>query len=250
MKCKNCQTPVSGNYCVNCGQRTDVGRITGSSILSLISEGLFQVNKGLFFTILSIFRRPGHSIREYIEGQRQPYFKPVAFVMLLATIYVILSRWLEIPTFTENLIVGYLLGVEENGNQQEMMEAQPIVNWLTGNLAYSIIVTIPMFSLATFIAFYKQKFNYFEHLILNAYLAGYHALLYTIQLLLQAALGRELEILSAVPLFLSIGYRLWAYLQFFSGKKWWYTVAYTLLAYLLFFFTIGLALFLVAIVIT
>lgn len=249
MVCKNCHEVVSGNYCASCGQSTNVGRISTSSVFSLISEGLFQVNKGLFFTILAIFKRPGHSIREFIEGKRKKYFKPAAYVMLLATIYVLCARFLGTPTFLEDAVRGFMSVVEDSEKEQRYLIIRPMVDWISGNVAYAIVTLIPFFSLATFIAFAKQRLNYFEHLVLNAYIAGHQSLFYILHLMIQAIFSISWEYFDVLPVLLSVGYRIWTYYQFFSTKKSVYTLAYTILAYFMFFLAIELFL-LISIVIS
>ncbi len=51
MKCKNCAHLVDYNFCPNCGQSSTVGRINPANFLAELSDSVFQVNRGLFFTI-------------------------------------------------------------------------------------------------------------------------------------------------------------------------------------------------------
>ncbi|MEL7222429.1 MAG: DUF3667 domain-containing protein [Bacteroidota bacterium] len=242
MNCKNCHELVEGKFCSNCGQSTAVDRITGFSLITLMSEGLFQVNRGLFFTIVALFRRPGDSVREFIEGKRKKYFKPVAYAMLLATLYVLLSRLTDTPTFVEDAVKGFMVGVDSDEEKTRYALISPTIEWLASNIAYSIIILIPFFSLATLIAFFKQGYNFFEHLVLNAYLAGHQALIYTLHLLVTVLVPSSWEWFEFIPFVLSLVIRLWTYIQFFKKKEWYYTVAFSLVAYLLFFIFIEIGL--------
>ena len=78
MNCKNCGNIVEGEYCNHCGQRSNVGRITLSSLLNELTESIFQIDRGFFYTLTQLFARPGKSIREYLNGKRRKHFKPIA----------------------------------------------------------------------------------------------------------------------------------------------------------------------------
>ena len=91
MICKNCDHDFDGDYCNNCGQKSTVQNINFKFLIDEISNTVFQVNRGLFFTVKELFVRPGHSIREFLNGKRKQHFKPLAFVLVVSTIYVLVT---------------------------------------------------------------------------------------------------------------------------------------------------------------
>lgn len=60
-----------------------------------IQHGLFHFDQGIFYTAKQLFIRPGHSIREFIEGKRVEHFKPLSLVIILATAYGIIENFDE-----------------------------------------------------------------------------------------------------------------------------------------------------------
>lgn len=92
MTCKNCGHIVSDNYCSMCGQSTRVGRITFKNVLSQITESIFQINHGFLFTLKNLTLKPGESIKEYLNGKRVRFFKPMAFVLTLSTVYLLATK--------------------------------------------------------------------------------------------------------------------------------------------------------------
>ncbi|MCB0631023.1 MAG: DUF3667 domain-containing protein, partial [Lewinella sp.] len=66
MNCKNCNQTAGGNFCAHCGQSTKVDKINLPNFLRELSEGVFQINRGFFFTLKELFVRPGYSIRAYL----------------------------------------------------------------------------------------------------------------------------------------------------------------------------------------
>jgi hypothetical protein len=201
-----------------------------------IQHGFFHFDNGIFYTARQLFTRPGHSIREFIEGKRVQHFKPISLVILLATIYGLLSHSFHINVLSEIKITG--LGNDE-------INAQQIKEWIDSHYAWVSLATLPFYALATFIAFRKQGYNYMEHLVLNAFLAGQ-------RLFLHIGVFPIIYFLNSTPNlksftdFLSLAdfiLILWAYSQFFNKlskiKIFWRT----LLMYLIFlgsFIVIGL----------
>lgn len=87
MNCKNCDQKIEGNYCTNCGQSTKVDDINVAYVLRELSDSVFQVNKGLFYSIKAMFVSPGRNIRDYLDGKRQHLVKPIAHSLCLCVIY-------------------------------------------------------------------------------------------------------------------------------------------------------------------
>jgi ascorbate-specific PTS system EIIC-type component UlaA len=77
---------IEGNFCQHCGQNTNVDKINLPNFLHELSDSIFQINKGILFTIRELFVRPGESIREFIKGKRKYHFKPVAFALVMSTV--------------------------------------------------------------------------------------------------------------------------------------------------------------------
>lgn len=104
MNCKNCGAQLNGNFCSQCGQKAKIDTINLSYILSEVSDTFLQVNHGLFYTIKELFLRPGISIRDYLAGKRKSYFKPIAYVLLLSTIYALLASLISETTFLGEVV--------------------------------------------------------------------------------------------------------------------------------------------------
>ena len=77
MNCKNCDKIVDGNFCAHCGQNIKVDKLNLPNFLTEVSDSVFQLNGGLFYTIKELFVRPGHTIREFLIGRRKGHFKPI-----------------------------------------------------------------------------------------------------------------------------------------------------------------------------
>lgn len=224
MNCKNCGSDIKGNYCSHCGQRTSIRPLNFSNFTRELIDSTFQINSGLFFTIRQLFSSPGATIREYVAGKRKPYLKPVTYVLALSIIYFLISRAAGLNTWMNDLIEGYSLSANAG-------EVPGVLNWFASNYAYAILLLLPVYSLASFIAFYRSGSNYIEHIVLNTYITGQQALIYSFFALIRAFWDTEL--LETIPILIAVAYTFYAFLSYFKGNRFINTLA-TLLTYLLY----------------
>ncbi len=82
--CKNCNGAITGNFCANCGQKGSVHRYSFRYFVENdLIHGIWNLDNGFFFTIKELFKRPGHSIREFINGRRVGYFNVVTLLLII-----------------------------------------------------------------------------------------------------------------------------------------------------------------------
>lgn len=211
-------------------------KITRSYLLKELSIGLFQIDRGFFFTLKELFRRPGTAIRNYLEGQRKKYFKPIPYVLALSTVYFLLSQLTGQETWFNNFVFGFSSGMTSEGTA-----VKEVLRWFAKNFHYANLLLIPVFSLASYLAFRGRKWNYLEHIVLNAYLTGQQAILYTLFVLLQYFI--DSMVLQLFPLFFASGYVFLGFGQFFKKGNWFVSMLRTLLTYILYLFFSALLLF-------
>ncbi|WP_040253152.1 DUF3667 domain-containing protein [Psychroserpens mesophilus] len=222
MICKNCEQDFVGNYCSTCGQNANVRKVNYKYLMDEIPNSIFQIDRGFLFTLKELFTRPGHSIRGFLEGKRKNHFKPLAFIILTSTLYVLSHYFIGNQTFIDDAITGFKSGAKSENNY--------LLKWISQNQTYFILILVPFFSLASYFAFIKSKYNYFEHLILNIYITGQQMFIY---FLFSFIYDRD-SYLVLLPLLLGMGYNFWVYIQFFNEKSTFKKVLLILLTYLIF----------------
>ena len=233
MNCKNCEQIADGKFCANCGQKTSVERINFANFLKELSSSVFQINKGLFYTLKELFVRPGDSIRDYLSGKRKYHFKPIAYAFTLSTIYFLLSKSLEGQTYLDDALGGFL-----NYDSEIPSNQLATIKWLSKHFAYIMLTCLPFYAFATFIAFWGSGFNYLEHIILNAYIIGQQAIFYAISSILLPITNNHDFLVFIIPL-ISVGYAIAVFWQFFSKQSRLGIIFRSILTYLLIFFMIS-----------
>jgi len=209
MECRNCGKIVEGNFCSHCGQDSKVSRINLPNFFNQVSENVFILNKGFFYTLINLFIRPGHSIRDFLNGKRKYHFKPIAYLLVFSSIYFLISRIAEQNTLIDDLVSGFFSYDPDNKN-----EIPPSLTWFSSNYAYTALLLLPIFSFASFIAFFKYRRSYLEHIVINAYITGQQAIFYSIFISLEIFITHD--ILEVIPVILSITYTFWVISQLFT----------------------------------
>jgi Protein of unknown function (DUF3667) len=208
--CKNCNCTFEGNFCNHCGQPADTHRISLHYIWHDLQHGLFHFDNGLFYTAKQLLTRPGYAVREFIAGKRVRHSKPLAFVVVLATLYGLLYHY-----FIQNLFKA------EHINPTDGLTRvyEKVIHWNLDHLAYAVLILIVSTTIASYQVFKKQGYNPAEHLVLNAYYRGLELvislLLFPLLFLLQRSGAGSFRYYAFTFQFLDFGLMYWCYAQFF-----------------------------------
>lgn len=91
--CLNCQIPIHGNYCHNCGQANLDHRHNFFSIIFHYIGDLFHWDSKIFSTAKRLFFSPGMLTNVYIEGARKKYIDPIKLYVFLSAIFFIFLHY-------------------------------------------------------------------------------------------------------------------------------------------------------------
>lgn len=237
--CKNCQTAFTGKFCPECGQEATTHKINLHFMWHDIQHGLFHMDKGILFTIKELFTRPGHTIREFIDGKRVKHFKPISLVIVLSTIYGYLYVHFHISEVSE------ITTTNEGLTKNQLTE---INNFLGSHLYLFELFALNLFALASFLVFNKQRYNFTEHLIMNAYLAGQRLFIsiLTFPILLYFNQIHHLKNLTFLSLLINFCLMYWSYSQIFNNLSKTKTFFLSLTSFFLFLALFFILVFIIA----
>jgi membrane-associated HD superfamily phosphohydrolase len=156
--CKNCGHNFHGNFCSECGQNAHTERIDSHFFLHDIPHSVLHIDKGFFYTFKELVVRPGHSIREYLDGKRVRHFRPLAYLLLLSTISTLVQKACYYLIEKESLAQG--------------LKIKYHLPFLYQYISLFFILMIPVMSLASWLVFRYQKYNFWEHLLLETFIVA------------------------------------------------------------------------------
>ena len=165
--CKNCEHTFQGNFCSNCGQKTNTQRLDFHYIYDELKYTFLHINNGLLYTSKQLYTKPGLMVKEYLEGKRVKHYKPILMVFVLAGITGLLLHYLRIQDFIP----------KKKYYNAETSKA--VFEFVTNNYSFVELAFIPIVSFASWLTFRKWGYNYIENIIINSF-ASSQRLIFTI----------------------------------------------------------------------
>lgn len=194
--CLNCGHSYTGKYCSQCGQSAHEGRIDASYFLHDIPHSVFHIDKGFFYTLFALFARPGGMIKDFLEGKRVKYFRPFAYVILMSTISTLLTKWI-------------LSGMESVYRKHYPDAVIPHhESFFSHYFSLFIFLMIPVVSLVTYLFFKKNRYNFWEHCLVNTFLAAQlnimQVLIYLVSFIFLLTAHKIINTDFFIPVFMSV----------------------------------------------
>jgi len=205
--CLNCGNPITDKFCPKCGQRTTVHRYSLKDFVEHdLIHGIWHVDNGILFTIRELFTRPGHSIREFINGKRVGYFSFITLLLLILGISHFLSEYAQIK----------MSDLTSESSKGAINELQALTKKYPKLI---LLITVPFYSIFSFLWFRKSKLNLTEHFVLNSYKTVVESLIGLLFLVITIFFTniRVLTLIYSFISFFTLIYAFWFYRQFFSA---------------------------------
>jgi hypothetical protein len=157
--CLNCEHITIGNFCNNCGQKTNTHRITIKHFLFHdLLHGVMHLEKGILFTIKEALLRPGKAALEYISGKRVRYYNVFYLTLLLIGFNIFLNH-------IQNQMSYYYF---QTSLVPETDEAgKRMSDFFTNNSKFIIFSFIPLLAINSFLLFRDKALNICEHFIIS-----------------------------------------------------------------------------------
>lgn len=224
--CKNCNNVFEGNYCNNCGQSAAVKRINWKYIYDDVKGNYLSFNKTKLYSAKELFLRPGYLIRDFLDGKRVNFYKPVSLILFVASVYAYLFHTFNIDPF---------IGMQSGSSNQGDNKLNLIHDWVNSHFSIASLISVPVFALSFYIIFKKQNYNFSEFLVINTFLAAQRIivriLVFPVMLILNYSnhLNVFFQILSLADIVLMI----WALFQLFGNMSLVKTIFKVLIVYLI-----------------
>ena len=203
--CRNCGERLVGKFCSVCGQKADTHRYTWHELGHGLIHSVFHVDSGIFFTLRQLFTRPGHMVREYLEGKRKGHFNAFTLLLTLTAICSFLYVHFHIET--------YLASVKLN----DLEEKSPLI--VHKYFAIRALFFLLLCATGDWLVFRDRGYAFPEMIVANAYyfsaVSALQILICPLLLWLQdTAWGATLRLLVLAPVLI---YLVWTRRQFYRA---------------------------------
>ena len=219
LRCKNCALVFKGYFCPRCGQKADTQRFAFKTFFTESLIDSLELDRGVLATVKKLVTQPGTLILAYVKGQRIDTLNPARFLFVSGALATFISLRYQI----------FEVGQEEIVMQHSspMPQVTPLLRWYWNTFEqfwpfvneYTTllnILSIPIFSLCSYVLFIKRGFNYIENVVLNTYIVCMQLLLLVLFVpFLELFLEAKNALISVYTL-ITLGYNLWAYMCFYG----------------------------------
>jgi hypothetical protein len=113
--CRNCHTPLHGDYCSSCGQQENRPDIHFSEVLGDAIGDLFVWDSRFYRTLVPLLLRPGFLTEEHMSGRKVSYVPPIRLYLIISFFLFLLLSLMPTEGLVEwdtdgggNVVVGYV----------------------------------------------------------------------------------------------------------------------------------------------
>ena len=148
---------------------TPLKRIEIKNIRDAVLE-LFNFEKGLGYTLLNLFLRPGEVVNKYLFEDRSKMVKPFGFVVLAATIATFLTVNFADLSQANGLNNAQLEQMGINNLSEDFFD---FYNRTFGQLYnFMKLTAVPILAFCAYAIYSEAKYNYAENLVASAYISA------------------------------------------------------------------------------
>lgn len=207
--CKNCGTPLTGEYCPKCGQRDYDFNRSFREIAAELAESFWNWDTKLFRGVYDLLFRPGQLTAEYLAGKRASQVPPLRFYLFVSILFFLTASFdprdelidvnpanadaaldgVVVDPFTRKKIQDSVDAAKQRSNEftpteRRAMEflndkferRREIVRMIGEHIPKLIFACLPFFALITRVVFRRAKFGFLSHLVLALHLHSFYFL--------------------------------------------------------------------------
>lgn len=148
-KCLNCGTEFEGDFCPKCGQNAETGRYTLKFIADNFVTALSGKDGSIWFTLKSLFTRPGEMIVDNLNGKRKKYLSPFPMLFLVLTLYLLIVTLFN-ASILDLVLEDYVIPLPADASIKEIREHEfqqfldNCLRFYYGHYTLCTIVTLPL----------------------------------------------------------------------------------------------------------
>ena len=214
--CPTCDARMTREFCAECGQRAPRGRHTLRSIAAHLLADTVNLDRGLLFTFLELFRAPGAMVRRYLRGGTVSYTNPAKYFLVVGAVTTLVYVQSGIAA---EVAASVAEGMRAGSNGGIHPRAGSVLDFIASYFTLLLAFTLPTTALASRWVYRRAGLNYAEHLIFNTYAGAQQCVLLVGVVLLGAVLGGDLEVWLQWSILPASIYFAWAASELVGGPR-------------------------------
>lgn len=245
--CPNCQAPVVGPYCAQCGQETVIGTLRLRDFSHEYLQNFVTLEGRLWRSLWLLVSQPGQLTLEFLAGRRRRYVRPIPLYLSLSFLLFVLlaltppaslfqfddaSAVVTAPTAKEKLPTLEKLELEiglpewlkplgkryykaiKQLNDDPEGASRRLLPAVLAKLPYAAFILVPLFAVNTRLLYWRRSRGYAEHFLFALHLHAFVFLTFLV------GHGLTADTLAATLFWSWLIYLTVALHRFFGGRWW------------------------------
>ncbi len=205
-KCLNCDTPLSGRFCTQCGQENSDSRLKVGQIAGHLMDEFLKFDLPFIKTIWQLTIRPGQVCLEYTAGYRKRYSNPFRFCLIMCAAYLYLISVFGIRYVKFLVPVGGQPITEESRTRfVELLEQLPV--FAQNHLNTFIFLALPVVALVLKLFSRWSNRNFAEHYVFILFVYGQRMIF--AMMLIPLAMIYDTSVMRTAVISMSLVYLTW-----------------------------------------
>jgi len=203
--CINCQTPITSDYCPNCGQKKDVRPVSWRGLFDEFNAMWWGIDNKLIRTVWGLIVRPATVINAYLDGNRVRYIGPLSYLIVMSAVYILTFEFTGVsPKEFIQMSSEQFQAPPTEVNQKAFIE--DYMQSISDNMRLMAGALIPFLALGMLI-FYR-KHNYLQNFLIATYATSQLLWLSVLSVIIYATTGWGIQIYLSIP---SLIYMIWIF---------------------------------------
>jgi Protein of unknown function (DUF3667) len=149
--CLNCDTALTDKYCPHCGQKSTVDRISWHHVVEEVLHFFTHLEHGFLATTRLLITQPGLLNKNYLDGKRKSYHKPISFLLIWIAIYLLIYN-----------IVNKFTHHPDLNTESFFSNNAAVTAVFTKYRSLVELMIVPVSSFTGWIILARPRLNYFE----------------------------------------------------------------------------------------
>ncbi|XLS30461.1 DUF3667 domain-containing protein [Flavobacteriaceae bacterium M23B6Z8] len=148
-----------------------MSRITFKETVASFLSASFAIEGPFAYTLRGLVTNPGKVFREFFQGKRKTYYKPVAFFVLTSALYIIIKTLINFDPLNGQI------AIESEGEKipRMLVKTREAARFMVSHINHILIFLVFAIALITKLFFWK-KYNLTEYTVVGFFIAGMYIL--------------------------------------------------------------------------
>lgn len=175
--CKTCGNNFSGKYCNICGEKVYTNRDkTLAHFFEEVLHFIIHLDGTFFRTVKTLFTKPGQLSKDFSDGIRKPYFKPLSLFLLLVIIYLLFPFFeglnMQLKYYMQNRVYGQFASEQVNRVLQQQHVTESALAELFHHKAekvskFLLLIILPLTALFFWLFTFKKRKYFFDQMVFS-----------------------------------------------------------------------------------